>query len=48
MEKRDGSNMGGHQHLPLTVTVSYSLPFLRRTVLPEQPQGLGGEVESLP
>ena len=33
--------MGGHQHLPLTATVSYSLPFLSGTVLPEQPKGLG-------
>ena len=41
MEKRDGFNVGGHQHLPLTAMVSYSLPFLSGTVLPEQPQGLG-------
>ena len=41
VEKRDGSNLGEYQHLPLTVTVSYSLPYPRETVLPEQPQGLG-------
>ena len=41
MEKRDGSNVGGHPHLPLTLMVSNSLPFLSGTVLPEQPQGLG-------
>ena len=41
MEKRDGSNVGGHQNLPLTAMVSYFLPFLSRTVLPQQPQGLG-------
>ena len=40
-EKRDGSNVGGHQHLPLITTVSNSLPFPSRTVLPEQPQGWG-------
>ena len=40
-EKRHGPNVGGHQHLSLTVTVSNSLPFLSGTVLPEQPQGLG-------
>ena len=27
MEKRDSSNVGEYQHLPLTVTVSYSLPY---------------------
>ena len=41
MEKRYGPNMGGHQHLPLTVTVSCSFPLLSGTVLPEQPEGLG-------
>ena len=48
MEKRDGSNVGGHQHLSPTVTVSYYLPFLNGTLPPEQPQGLGGEAESPP
>ena len=48
MEKRDGSNVGRHQHLPFAMTVSNSLPFPSRAVLPEQPQGLGEEVESLP
>ena len=37
MEKRDGSNVGGHQHLPFAVTVSNSLPFPSKIVLPEQP-----------
>ena len=41
MEKRDGYNLGEYQHLPLTVMVSYSLPYPSGTVLPEQPQGLG-------
>ena len=48
MEKRDGSNVGEYQHLPLTAMVSYSLPYPIRTVLPEQPQGLGGEAAGLP
>ena len=48
MGKRDGSNVGGHQHLPFTAMVSNSHPFLSRTVLPEQPLGLRGEAESLP
>ena len=48
MEKGDGPNVGEHQHLPLTVMVSYSFPLLSRSVLPEQPEGLGGETESLP
>ena len=39
VEKRDGSNVGEYQHLPLTVMVSYSLPYPSRTVLPDQPQG---------
>ena len=41
MEKRDGFNVGRHQHLPLTAMVSNSLPFLSRTVLPYHPQSLG-------
>ena len=41
VEKRDGSNVGEYQHLPLTVMFSYFLPHPSRTVLPEQPQGLG-------
>ena len=48
MEKGDGSNVGEYQHLSLTAMVSYSLPYPSRTVLPEQPQGLGGEAEGLP
>ena len=41
MEKRDGPNVGEHQHLPLTMTVLYSFPLLSGTVLLEQPEGLG-------
>ena len=37
MEKRDGPKVGEHQHLPLIVMVSNSLPFLSRTILSEQP-----------
>ena len=37
MEKRDGSNVGEHQHFPFAAKVSNSLPFPSRTVLPEQP-----------
>ena len=37
MEKRDGSNVGGHQHLPFAATVLNYLPFPSRTVLPEWP-----------
>ena len=35
MEKRDGSNVWEYQHLPLTVTVSYTLPYPCRIVLPD-------------
>ena len=48
MEKRDSPNVGEHQHLPLIAMVSNSLPFLSRTVLSEQPWGLGREAESPP
>ena len=41
VEKRDGSNVGKYQHLPLTAMVSYSLPYPSGTVLPEQSQCLG-------
>ena len=43
MEKRDGPNVGGHQHLPLAAMVSYALPFLSGTLLPEQPHRAWGE-----
>ena len=33
---------------PSLLLVSYSLPYPSGTVLPEQPQGWGGEVEGLP
>ena len=48
VKKRDDSNVGEYQPLPFTVTGSYSLPYPSRTVLPKQPQGLGGEAEGLP
>ena len=40
--------MWGYQHLPPTAMVSYTLPYPSRTVLPDQPQGLGGEAEGPP
>ena len=46
VEKRNGSNVEEYQHLPLTAMVSYSLPHPSRTVLPEQPQGLGERQEA--
>ena len=40
-EKRDGSNVVGHQHLPFATMVSNCLPFPSVTVLPKQPHSLG-------
>ena len=37
MEKRDGFNVREYQHLPLTATVSYTLPYPCESVLPDQP-----------
>ena len=39
---------GDIKNLPLAMMVSNSLPFPSGTVLPEQPQGLGGKAEILP
>ena len=41
VEEGNGLNVGGYQHLSPTTMVSYTLPCLSRTVLPDQPQGLG-------
>ena len=43
MEKGDGLNGGEYQHLPPTATVSYTIPYPSRIVLPNQPQGLGAK-----
>ena len=48
MEKGDGLNVGEYQHLPPTAIISYTLLYPSRIVLPDQPQGLGGEAEGLP
>ena len=48
VEKGDGLNVGEYQHLPPIVTVSYTFPYPSRIVLPDQPQGLGGEAEGPP
>ena len=48
VEKRDGSNVGEHQHLPPTVMVSYTIPHPYGTVLPNWPQGLGVKAKGLP
>ena len=48
MEEGDGLNVGGYQHLLPTVMVSYALSYPSRTVLPDQPQGLGEEAEGPP
>ena len=37
MEKRDGFNVQEYQHLPLTVTVLYTLPYPCRIVPPDWP-----------
>ena len=46
MEKRYGSNVGGHQYLPFAASVSTSLSFPGGTVLPEWPKAWG-EVQEL-
>ena len=46
MEEGNALNVGESNHLHPTVTVSYMLPYPSRDVLPDQPQGLGGEAES--
>ena len=43
VEEGDDLNVGGYQHLPPTAMVSYILPYPSRTVLPNQPQCLGGK-----
>ena len=48
MEKGKELNVGEYQHLPPTVMVSYTLPSPSGIVLPDQPQGLGGEAEGPP
>ena len=47
VEEGDGLK-GGSQHLPPTITVSYTFPYPRRAVFPYQPPGLGREAENLP
>ena len=41
VKEGNGLNVGGYQHLSPTMTVPYTLPYPRGTVLPDQPQGLG-------
>ena len=48
MEKRDGCNVGGHQHLPFAVMVLNSLPFPQQNCPPWTASRLGGQAESLP
>ena len=47
VEEGDGLNGGISTSAP-TVTVSYTLPYPSRTVLPDQPQGLREEAEGPP
>ena len=48
MGEGDGSAVGKPHHLPPTTTVPHTLYNSSGTVLPYQPQGLGGETENLP